>query len=168
MNKQKLEHQILDDGFTSPARMYGLKTYKNQEMQALVSRSNNVPLVKERTTCLDGWTEFQGSCYKTMFNPLTWYQAYQSCKSQGSHLVTIEGPSENSRVSSLMRGKAFWTGGYKDTAGRWKWAGTENLIIGYSNWARGQPDNYRGIQNRLVGNFAKHVYGSGYWDDDTG
>ena len=64
----------------------------------------------------------------------------------------------------------FWTGGYKNSYGTWKWAGDESNIYWF-HWRRTQPNNclYWGrdfiCENRIAVTIAAGPRDSGKWDD---
>jgi len=168
MDKEALDNHYLDDSFSSPATEYGLNVYTRQQLLGLVT-SYNVPLVED--ICSTGWTNFKDSCYKFMPEKLTWHYAKKSCENQvpKSNLVSIQGPTENSEVATIAKDN-FWTGGYKNSYGTWKWAGDESNIY-WLHWRRTQPNNclYWGrdfiCENRIAVTIAAGPRDSGKWDD---
>ena len=55
-----------------------------------------------------------------------------------------------------------WLGGFKGKDNQWRW--TDGSTWDYTNWARGQPNNMGGNQNKMQLNFG----GKGNWDDVQG
>ena len=101
--------------------------------------------------------------YKAVLVPegITWEEANKAAQAMGGHLATITSAAENDYVYSLVAnddrfwykygtdliGLGPWLGGYQppgspEPSGGWRWVTGEPFT--YSNWASGQPDNYRG------------------------
>ena len=111
-----------------------------------------------------------GHHYKVYNFSLVWNEAEEFCENMGGHLVTITSDSEQRFVHNLIleRGhkEYYWLGGYRTEYGTWRWITAEQPV--YSNWAEGQPDNYRGIEDVLMmyrsDNYHNRVR-SGQWND---
>ena len=95
-------------------------------------------------------------------------------------LVTIYSAEENAAIVDgfAARGLDLW--GYRigavrgdardqfgavipDYSGPWYWNGNANELMGYSNWAPGQPDNFSPFANQYVSRFVDN----GQWDDTS-
>ena len=90
-----------------------------------------------------------GHRYKVYDYELVWNEAELFCEKLGGHLATITSESEQRFINELVLEKGdkncYWLGGYKTEQGAWRWITAESPV--YSNWANGQPDNYRGKEN---------------------
>ena len=102
--------------------------------------------------CLPGWDEFENSCYivSARFRSsqrLNWQLARAVCLGFGGDLVTIESEREMEFLknrTSVFKG-LFWIGlNDRKTEGHFVWSdGTQFKSSVYSNWRKGQPDNWR-------------------------
>ena len=86
--------------------------------------------------------------YKVFDTGMTWTEAASACKAAGGHLVTITSKEENDLVSGLVglvSGRNFcWIGAKTDDKNTMRWITGETMS--FTNWANGEPDNYRGNQ----------------------
>ena len=62
----------------------------------------------------------------------------------GYHLATITSREEQRTLQKLLRGLRgeFWIGGYQDGSDKWHWVTDERWR--YTNWAKGEPNDYYG------------------------
>ncbi|MHC4504034.1 MAG: protein kinase domain-containing protein, partial [Planctomycetota bacterium] len=108
--------------------------------------------------------EFGGHWYKLYKQKMTWHEAKAYCEKQGGHLVTITSKEENEFVTDLARKAKMDTWiGFTDEReeGTWEWVTGEKGVSTF--WAKGQPDDYGGDQDRAL-LAAKQVF---RWDDDS-
>ncbi|MEM7066025.1 MAG: choice-of-anchor C family protein [Cyanobacteria bacterium P01_B01_bin.77] len=72
----------------------------------------------------------------------TWVEAQTEAQSFGGNLVTVNDGAEQTFLAGLFAGKTLWTG-YSDVAveGNFQWADGDSST--YTNWASGQPNNFR-------------------------
>uniref|UniRef100_A0A1I8Q4E9 C-type lectin domain-containing protein n=1 Tax=Stomoxys calcitrans TaxID=35570 RepID=A0A1I8Q4E9_STOCA len=100
------------------------------------------------------------------FIQANWLSAAEYCSSQGLTLASITSTVENQKLVQVLRDKglvyggiSYWLSG-SDLAhhGRWVWLSNGRPIT-YANWAKGQPNNYLGIEHCL------EMYSDGRWDD---
>ena len=82
-----------------------------------------------------------------MFRPdlyyvqMTWDEAYQTCQSSGTDLVSIHSSEENTFVFNLAGNKTTWTGGSdRDTEGSFTW--TDGTPWDTNLWSSGNPDQF--------------------------
>ena len=78
---------------------------------------------------------------------LTWDEARQRCQAMGGYLVCIESAAEVQHVFKLAGGQIVWLGGFKKD-GKWRWV--NGALIEYVNWAPGEPNNEKGLEDRLI------------------
>jgi hypothetical protein len=111
-----------------------------------------------------------GHYYEAVHVPqgVTWQEASNACISAGGYLVTITSAEENAFVFDLAKsnpkmwfrdpfgnGQGPWLGGRRRPGSSkpgvgWQWAVTGESFT-YSNWAPGEPNNFRGWgENRVV------------------
>jgi len=100
-------------------------------------------------------------------NIMDWGRARLEAERRGGYLATITSAEEQQFVENLIstgRMDVYWLGG--QLVGRqWRWITDE--AFEYTNWTPGQPDNFRGQQNRLSILRTPHIPMSqrGMWDD---
>uniref|UniRef100_A0A8C9RKY1 C-type lectin domain-containing protein n=1 Tax=Scleropages formosus TaxID=113540 RepID=A0A8C9RKY1_SCLFO len=87
-----------------------------------------------RMYCPPGWLNHGSNCYFLVSNSQTWINAENHCAGLGSSLVSIQNPSENQFLQSLMQMSGHsitWTGGFY-FQGRWMWVDQSRFY--YNNW----------------------------------
>uniref|UniRef100_A0A3P9CI93 C-type lectin domain-containing protein n=1 Tax=Maylandia zebra TaxID=106582 RepID=A0A3P9CI93_9CICH len=52
--------------------------------------------------CEEGWTKFQGNCYRHFTERETWVTAEQRCRDHNAHLVSIISPEEQNSVNDYQ------------------------------------------------------------------
>src|SRR5262245_52280999 len=111
-----------------------------------------------------------GHYYRAVDVPqgVTWQEASDACVAAGGYLATITSAEENAFVFGLARqdpklwlrdafgnGQGPWIGGLRlpgssNPGVGWRWARTGEPFA-YTNWAPGEPNNFRGWgENRIV------------------
>jgi len=106
-----------------------------------------------------------GHKYEIIDTKKTWSEAREDCEKRGGYLATITSNEENEFIKDLFLklGKKYpeyWLGGYREgnkANENWKWVTGEDFS--YTNWNKGQPDNYQKKENKL------HLFGSFKWND---
>ncbi|KAJ8727877.1 hypothetical protein PYW08_016262 [Mythimna loreyi] len=98
-----------------------------------------------------------GSCYKIHLNKQTWTRAYSICASEGGHLVILNNEEEARIVKDLFPppppNNPSWEGIYIGL-GAWGEERIWTTIHGdkfedvYHKWDAGEPNNYKGIEDR--------------------
>ncbi|KAK7478821.1 hypothetical protein BaRGS_00029920 [Batillaria attramentaria] len=119
------------------------------------------------TSCPDGWTRFQSSCYGVGDEALTFGDAQEVCEWFGGGLAEVESSEENEFIKQLGRSGGYtgtWLGGTDIiTEGHWVWLSSKEPISqGFSDWYPGQPDQGGGDQDCLV---AWKAHDSYRWGD---
>eukprot|EP00117_Sycon_ciliatum_P008894 scpid15029/ scgid11407/ Macrophage mannose receptor 1; C-type lectin domain family 13 member D; C-type lectin domain family 13 member D-like; Macrophage mannose receptor 1-like protein 1 len=127
--------------------------------------------------CQPGWQMFKGQCYLAMTKTaLSQPLAQQSCHGlQNTHgvpanLATISSTFVNYFLSSLVTvnttmftpaSRAYWFGlNDQGTEGTYQY--TSNMPITHTNWARGQPNNWRNGQDCV-----EFWSSTGKWNDNN-
>lgn len=59
-----------------------------------------LPCVADQELCEEGWTKFQGHCYRHFPDRESWVDAESRCRKQQSHLSSIVTPEEQEFVNS--------------------------------------------------------------------
>ena len=67
----------------------------------------------------------------------------------------------NNFIKSLTQ-EVSWIGALKDPNGDWSW--TDGSDWDFTSWGSGQPNNWRGYQDKVTINYG----GAGMWDDAAG
>ena len=105
--------------------------------------------------CRDPWTQLSTGCYLFQPSNSTWYEAKQSCKQSGGHLVEIESSQELDSLREAIPSKSWndtnidgiWIG-LNDVFhdGTWVWDHSGRPLE-LSAWAPSEPDNFGGAQH---------------------
>ena len=110
---------------------------------------------------VDGSLFYNGSRYVlTQYN--TWDGAQAEAQQLGGNLVTINDAAEDEWLQEAFgRDQDLWMGATdRDQEGNFQWVSGEDST--YSNWAPGEPNDWRGNQD-----YGRINYGdSRQWDDD--
>lgn len=77
-------------------------------------------------------------------------EAVSICKANNLTMLTINNKEENNyicqMISQLDNSYMYWLGlSDKDSEGTWKWVNGDPIT--YTNWERGQPDNYYAVEH---------------------
>ncbi|CAJ1059441.1 galactose-specific lectin nattectin-like [Xyrichtys novacula] len=96
--------------------------------------------------CPDGWTRFEGRCFKFHFGPKGWCDAESQCINEGGNLASIRTVKELEilrNFTKLTTGQEArtWMGGFdavKEDC--WQWA--DGYKFDFDSWAPGEPNNY--------------------------
>ena len=91
----------------------------------------------------------------------TWDEAQAEARSRGGNLVTINDAAEEAWLKQTFGQSEMWIG-INDAAvdGQFEWASGE--AVTYTNWAPGEPNNWRGDQDYGSMNFGS----TQQWDDN--
>uniref|UniRef100_A0A4W6BPC8 C-type lectin domain-containing protein n=1 Tax=Lates calcarifer TaxID=8187 RepID=A0A4W6BPC8_LATCA len=118
-----------------------------------------------RYRCPRGWSRFNRRCFHFVPRPMTWAQAERNCRSMRGNLASVHSVQEYHKIQKLIMKathgyKPTWIGGsdaQEDTV--WLWS--DGTTFHYSNWCRGEPNNYFGWQNCIQINYGDQKC----WDD---
>ncbi|XP_038071808.1 perlucin-like protein [Patiria miniata] len=96
--------------------------------------------------CKPGWIERGSSCYKFTDNQMIWKNANTYCQGLGGMLLVIESEEENEFIAEEMRNSGMpraWLG-CNDARKEGTWVCYPEGVNGmqYTNWKKGQPNNY--------------------------
>ena len=72
-------------------------------------------------SCQEGWSAFNGSCYKLFTSQQTWVTAMTECLKEGAALTSVHSREEEDFLNDLADGNGYWLGGYPD-GNTWVWA----------------------------------------------
>ncbi|XP_005460683.1 ladderlectin isoform X1 [Oreochromis niloticus] len=122
-------------------------------------------LVKRSSDCPGGWTMLRGRCFLYVPRRFTWAIAERNCLSMGANLASVHSSTEYHMIQHLIviashDYQETWIGG-SDAQEEKAWFWSDGTAFRYSNWCRGEPNNYRHNQQCLQINHS----GSKCWDD---
>ncbi|KAK7909293.1 hypothetical protein WMY93_013977 [Mugilogobius chulae] len=115
---------------------------------------------KRSVCCGSGsWCTYRGRRYILITSAQIWAVANRHCQNLGGTLAVIHSSTTNTFLRNFAQRRSIWIG-FSDAQynNYWFWANGERTR--YTRWCRGQPNNYRGIQNCAYLN-----YSSNCWDD---
>ncbi|XP_016522018.1 ladderlectin-like isoform X1 [Poecilia formosa] len=117
--------------------------------------------------CPSGWTPINGRCFLYVASEMSWAKAEKNCLSLGANLASIHNVNEYHQVQALITAASRGSGqtwiGASDAEQERTWLWSDGSPMIYTNWCRGQPDNWKGNQNCVVMNYQDNKC----WDDHT-
>ncbi|XP_063417275.1 galactose-specific lectin nattectin-like [Mytilus trossulus] len=99
--------------------------------------------------CPNGWLKNENKCYFYSDELKPWTDAKISCEADEGMLVEVDSKCENDFIKMSASMPRYWLGGTdQQKEGVWIWSHSQNVIT-FSDWAKRQPDNYKGREHCL-------------------
>ncbi|KAL9963348.1 hypothetical protein ACROYT_G032545 [Oculina patagonica] len=91
--------------------------------------------------CQDGWSYFNGYCYRKVSFCDSWSSSQRTCAKLGANLPSVHSQEENVYIQSLHGGEHSWLGlSDISTEGTFVWS--DGTPFDFHYWAKHQPNNF--------------------------
>ncbi|XP_055969814.1 aggrecan core protein isoform X1 [Sorex fumeus] len=131
----------IDECFSSPCRNGGTCVDGAAAVTCLCLPSYRGDLCEtDQELCQEGWTKFQGHCYRHFPERASWADAEGRCREEEAHLSSILTPEEQEFVNSNAQDYQWIGLNDRTIEGDFRWSDGHSLL--YENWRPNQPDNF--------------------------
>ncbi|XP_065273059.1 C-type lectin-like isoform X1 [Emys orbicularis] len=107
-------------------------------------------------SCPTGWFSFHDSCYRFFPKEKNWMEAEAHCQHHchGAHLASIHSPGENKMLAHYIKKyhkkkRPVWIG-LSDPMEDQDWRWSDNSLLSFTAWDKGQPDSPRKKEHCVV------------------
>ncbi|XP_038071999.1 perlucin-like protein [Patiria miniata] len=101
--------------------------------------------------CTAPWKKWGGSCYLITQKPLTYDDAREACRRLGAKMAAPRSDQENDFLASLAQGSVIWVACTdRRQEGEWECEGSQDGQGIYTNWGKGEPNDYGGREDCVV------------------
>lgn len=138
------------DNASADELILAMQNIKN-EIELRVNNAAESPETQsvEHILIPDDALEFNGHFYKVFDLKMSWNEAKEYCENIGGHLATISSSEENNYLIGVSGKKnVYWIGMKLNGTNNCYWITGES--VEFTNFHRGEPDNYQGKQGHCV------------------
>uniref|UniRef100_A0A3B4GTK3 C-type lectin domain-containing protein n=1 Tax=Pundamilia nyererei TaxID=303518 RepID=A0A3B4GTK3_9CICH len=120
-------------------------------------------------SCPAGWTWFGGRCFIVNSSQKNWTDAESSCQTLGGNLASYHSTAEYTFIRELIRTAAgsyptAWVGGNdRETVSETMWMWSDGSQFDFPNWAKGEPNDYKGREDCMTINNGGQDYVNDAW-----
>ncbi|XP_039354641.1 C-type lectin BPL-like [Mauremys reevesii] len=110
----------------------------------------------QAVSCPGCWLPFQDSCYRYIAQEKNWMEAETECQNHwtGAHLASIHSAEERNMLAHYVKPDPtkkthVWIG-LSDPHGDQSWRWSDNSLVGFKSWEKGQPDSQSNKEHCVV------------------
>ncbi|XP_050396408.2 uncharacterized protein LOC126814967 isoform X2 [Patella vulgata] len=102
--------------------------------------------------CVDGWTVYDGGCYKFYNQKLKWNEANATCYQDDGAVIAPARNAEEMAFLNRFSGVVnhLWIGAHNKSSTHTTYVWSDGLPVTSTNWLTGRPDNRYNSENCVV------------------